>query len=637
MYKGTVSAGDGADHLVSIESAANSLINIGGGRNTIIANNNLNDGNTFTAGTGSDLILASDNNNFISASSGRNSISLTSGQNNTIVTGKGNDTIALGYDASYNVIVFGEGNDLVVNYQSGDTIKAAGAVALSTVGADVVVIYGKSKMTLQGAAGMAINTAELAASDTAYKVLIADKTVGDTIIPDGSFTVEPGETIPSALNIDNTVGSMLIEGTELNDTIRNSGAKVTITGGESDDFITNSGKKVLFKYASGDGNDLITGFNSTSTLQIGGGKGTYSTQTVDNDIIVTVGDGKITLSGAASLSTANISGVYKDPLLVTGTSKADNFKNMLDNATITALGGKDTVRNYGDSASIDGGTGNDNIRNYGDDTKVEGGTGNDIVRNYGDNTTLNGGAGNDTIRNYAEEVLISYASGDGNDVIYGFNETSTLQISGGVHDTAASGNDMIVTVGDGAITLKGAANLTLNIDNPAFLSLDDSAAAKVTLASGVVIGDASARTKAIRIVGNALDNLILGGTNKDILYGGNGADYLEGGAGSDKLYGQNGDDTLWGGLGNDTLTGGAGADTFIYNSGEGKDVISGFGDDDLLQITGTFSATYNSSANTIAFKVGSTASALTLKNFTASTFNINGEVYAISGSTLVKK
>ena len=68
-------------------------------------------------------------------------------------------------------------------------------------------------------------------------------------------------------------------------------------------------------------------------------------------------------------------------------------------------------------------------------------------------------------------------------------------------------------------------------------------------------------------------------------------------------------------------------------------ILGDFGDDDLLQINGTFSASYNASANTIAFKVGSTASALTLKNFTATTFNVNGNDYIIDSSSnkLVKK
>ena len=39
----------------------------------------------------------------------------------------------------------------------------------------------------------------------------------------------------------------------------------------------------------------------------------------------------------------------------------------------------------------------------------------------------------------------------------------------------------------------------------------------------------------------------------------------------------------------------------------------------------------------IAFKIGSTADAITLKDFTATTFTFNGMDYKISGSSLVKK
>ena len=131
--------------------------------------------------------------------------------------------------------------------------------------------------------------------------------------------------------------------------------------------------------------------------------------------------------------------------------------------------------------------------------------------------------------------------------------------------------------------------------------------------------DASALDWQVVLLGNVLPNNLHGGKNND------------------SLWGNAGNDTLKGKAGNDTLTGGAGADTFIYNSGEGKDVIADFADDDLLQITGTFTGTYNSSAKTIAFKVGSTSNALTLKNFTAETFNVNGETYQISGGEFVKK
>ena len=196
-----------------------------------------------------------------------------------------------------------------------------------------------------------------------------------------------------------------------------------------------------------------------------------------------------------------------------------------------------------------------------------------------------------------------------------------------------------MTVGEGRVTLKDAAGLdTLNIlgEEAALVeTYTNSASSKVTLASNIEVGDATARTKSIRIMGNNLDNSIVGGSGKDTLYGKNGDDYLEGGAGNDKLYGQNDDDTLWGGMGNDTLSGGNGADTFIYNSGEGRDVITDFEDDDLLQISGDFTTSYNASAGTITFKFDD--GRLTLQNVTASgTFNINGDAYHISGKQLVK-
>lgn len=59
---------------------------------------------------------------------------------------------------------------------------------------------------------------------------------------------------------------------------------------------------------SGDGNDIVYGFNTNSTLQIGDGTGTFSTTKSGSDIIVTVDAGLITLKDTASLSAVNIKG-----------------------------------------------------------------------------------------------------------------------------------------------------------------------------------------------------------------------------------------------------------------------------------------------------------------------------------------
>ena len=75
------------------------------------------------------------------------------------------------------------------------------------------------------------------------------------------------------------------------------------------------------------------------------------------------------------------------------------------------------------------------------------------------NVTIKGGAGDDIITNDGANVTFAYGSGDGKDIIFGFNETSTLNITGDSSATK-SGNDIIVTVGNGSVTLKDTANLS---------------------------------------------------------------------------------------------------------------------------------------------------------------------------------
>ena len=90
-----------------------------------------------------------------------------------------------------------------------------------------------------------------------------------------------------------------------NDTIKVT-SETTITGGKGNDSIANTGNGNIFVYNNGDGNDYIKDFNETSTLQINGAS--YSKQKNGDDIIVTVGNGNITLGGAAKLSVVNIEG-----------------------------------------------------------------------------------------------------------------------------------------------------------------------------------------------------------------------------------------------------------------------------------------------------------------------------------------
>lgn len=94
---------------------------------------------------------------------------------------------------------------------------------------------------------------------------------------------------------------------------------------------------------------------------------------------------------------------------------------------------------FRNNRQINGGVGDDYISNNGDSVSIDGGEGNDSIYNDGDYSTVDGGVGNDSIYNSGSNVLIKYASGDGNDVIIG--------------------------VGDDSIALKDASTLaTVNID-----------------------------------------------------------------------------------------------------------------------------------------------------------------------------
>ena len=420
MTHGRIYAEAGNDLVFISGDGSCNIISVGEGRNTIFTHHyydtNYNEYNTIEAGTGSDLIYTSGNSSFINASSGRNLISLAGGYYNTIVTGKGNDTISLAADANNNVIIFGGGNDIVYGYNSGNTVKSVGELTARTVGTDVILTDGTSNMTLKGAKGKTINTATLSSNDGIYKILVADKTVGDTVLP---ITIIP-DPKTSPVDIFNETGSTLITGTAYDDTISNIGKKVTINALAGNDYIDNTGANTSIN--AGNGSDTVD--NQGAKITIVGGKGD---DYVDN---------------------------YGKNVSINGGANNDELNNYGNKATILGDAGNDIIRNWGDD------------NGYGSDVSISGGAGNDsIVNNGGEDVTISGGAGNDSIINSGANVVFNYAKGEGDDTISGFNETSTLSISGDNYSTAVSDSDIIVTVGEGKIILVGAASLaSVNID-----------------------------------------------------------------------------------------------------------------------------------------------------------------------------
>ena len=412
----------------------NGYISVSGGNVTLTINND--DDSVVIAGVkGSHIIKNTGSFVTINASAGNDTIQNGSsdsysdsedkrGSNVSINGGAGNDDIH--NNGGNNVIIKGgEGDDTINN--DGWTGGGRNSYIDGGDGNDQITNTDDASDTIiKGGAGN-----DGISNIQAYGVDI-DGGKGDDHISNtaggGSFKGGAGDD-----RIDNNGGSGYIDGGNGNDTITNSSYddggeyyyadNVTINGGAGDDKISNDGSNILFTYTEGDGNDLIRGFNETSTLQIGGGTGSYSMQASGNDIIVTVGEGEITLAGATKLSNVNIEGKYANPLLIVGTEGNDTIENSLDGATIQALGGNDSIHNFhANYISVLGDSGDDTIYNeggygFGDTLTIDGGAGDDSIRNYGGAfVSIDGGAGNDTIcSNEREDTILG---GDGDDYIY---------------------------------------------------------------------------------------------------------------------------------------------------------------------------------------------------------------------------
>ena len=282
-----------------------------------------------------------------------------------------------------------------------------------------------------------------------------------------------------------------ITGSSSNDTIKTAGANITIEGGKGNDSLTGGSGANTFIYANGDGNDVITNYNTNDRISIKSGTAEISTS--GDNVIFTVGNGKLTLKNANSksinytdasgehvypeessdveYSTDNKgctgatlkatysedsfapSGIYKDILVtidasavtneltITGNKKANHIIGSEENDTIKGGNGKDTIK---------GGDGND---------KLYGEKGNDSLIGGAGDDSLWGGAGSDILTGGGGADVFIYNNGDGNDTITDFDSSVDKIIvnAGDIGFPEVSNGNVTFAVGSGKIVIKGGA------------------------------------------------------------------------------------------------------------------------------------------------------------------------------------
>jgi len=389
------------------------------------------------------------------------------------------------------------------------------------------------------------------------------------------------DTGSSSLRVTVDVGGTIVAGSDAielngnNHSISNAGflrgvgdAAIQVLGDSA--TVTNTGQLLAQRGISiqGVGGDISnagliqaegTGVGFGLGIEVAQGANIVNSGTISAAVI-----GVVFTAGACTLFNSGTI-LSRSGLALDGSDAADVVRNSGDiGGTAKLDGGNDVVRNLGlmgdillgsgddsfdgrggQSGTVQGGAGNDTLIGGAKDDDLQGGTEDDILKGKLGDDTLDGGSGNDTLNGgRGEDTLIG---GTGDD-IYVVNDTDDVIV-----EAVGEGSDTVLT------RLASFALIYANVEN-----LTGTSNAGQTL------------------IGNALDNLIVGadgndvlqgGLGNDVLQGGNGDDYMAGGAGNDYMAGGAGDDYMAGGAGNDIYLVGSVGDVVVETVGQGIDTV----------------------------------------------------------------
>jgi Ca2+-binding RTX toxin-like protein len=368
-----------------------------------------------------------------------------------------------------------------------------------------------------------------------------------------------------------------------------------------------------YVFDKGDGQDTIYNYkwnsNDVDTIQFGEGITNDDVEFVKDgyDLVIKVKDtddsirvkywfygdwyrvDKIRFSDGTELTKSDIEQIgYK----VYGTSGNDTLYGSNSSDIMYGQDGDDTLYANAGNDTLIGGVGND---------KLYGGDGNDV---------LIGGPGNDYIDgSYGSNTYI-FNKGDGQDTIYNYKwnstDVDTIQFGEGVTkedlEFIKEGDDLVIKVKD----------------------TNDSIRVKYWFYEDLFKVDRIKFADGTEVTKQYIDNL------RYVIYGT---------LGDDKLYGSNGDDILIGGPGNDYMNGGPGSDTYIFNKGDGNDII--YGDNlDILKFGEGITEEdlqFSRNGNDLVIWIKNSDDSITLENwFKSKDFKI-GKIEFIDGSILTNE
>ena len=418
-------------------------------------------------------------------------------------------------------------------------------------------------------------------------------------------------------NLFGTNGNDLMNGLDGNDLIKAGAGDDTVLGGAGNDTLYGEDGNDILNGESG--NDFLSGGNGDDTLIGGagddtliGGNGTdtylfekgfghdsvsnVQDETAPNTDVIQFGEGisaqnvTLTQQGFDLLITVsydpdeNGNTLPDDSVLVYGYFD----KQGTSSATVSAIQFADgtvwdynyVVDHWNSVPDVSGGftlTGNNEnntLRGSDANDTLCGNGGDDVLYGNGGNDFLVGGTGDDSLYGGAGDDVYFWNWGDGLDTIYDTaNQDAILFGEGIAFDNLTfrnSGYNLVISVNSAADQGVVIRDFFYNSDSK-IEKLRFSDGSYVNLSEiGLVLKQLDS---AESIKGTEFDDIVHAQGGNDTVRAGSGDDIIYGGKGNDELYGENGNDILAGGSGNDILNGGDGNDTYIYNIGDGLDII----------------------------------------------------------------
>ena len=283
-----------------------------------------------------------------------------------------------------------------------------------------------------------------------------------------------------------------------------------------------------------------------------------------------------------------------------GTDVGDNIRGVVDqDNTIAAGDGNDTLIGAAKNDLLYGDAGDDYLQGLSGDDTLIGGEGRDNLYGQDGNDMLIGGTGNDQLRGGAGDDTYLFSRGDGTDYIEETDGFDTIQFGEGI-----SPNDVVARV----ISTEGnSISLELSITGTndkitihrhfgqynyyqGDVPSPGNQIERVVFADGTAWDLDEIHRRAHDMVGTeGNDNFSAVGNAPVVYHGLAGNDNINGRSGRDILYGDAGDDsisgggTLIGGPGNDRIYGSKGDDVYIFNRGDGQDLITDTGGVDTIR------------------------------------------------------